>query len=106
LSHPPQCLVAVEPRQPHPLTAGSAAFALIDEHYVMALDDAQADVFLTTRSEHGAQPAGWTRQELAGRVCVLSPGHNLDVWLHPSYQALIGNALRWCSNTAVPSRKS
>jgi uncharacterized protein len=94
--HPPQCPVLVEPQHGHPLTAGAAPFTLVDEHYFMDLDDAQADVFLTTRSEHGAQPGGWTRAEGAGRVCVLTPGHNLEVWLHPSYQALIGNALRWC----------
>jgi type 1 glutamine amidotransferase len=98
VSHPPQCPVTVEPRADHPLTAGSAAFIIKDEHYHMALDDTQADLFLTTTSEHGTQPAGWTRREGAGRVVVLTPGHNLEVWLHPDYQALIGNALRWCGN--------
>jgi type 1 glutamine amidotransferase len=95
-SHPPQCPVTVEPRADHPLTAGSTPFTLVDEHYIMEMDDAQADVFLTTRSEHGVQPGGWTRTEGDGRVCVLTPGHNLPVWLHPSYQTLIRNALRWC----------
>jgi uncharacterized protein len=96
ISHPPQCLVTVEPRATHPLAAGSAAFTLKDEHYHMALDDTQTDVFLTTTSEHGTQPAGWTRREGAGRVAVLTPGHNVEVWLHPAFQALIGNALHWC----------
>jgi len=27
---------------------------------------------------------------------VLTPGHNLEVWLHPAYQALILNGLQWC----------
>jgi type 1 glutamine amidotransferase len=62
----------------------------------MDLDDAQADVFLAARSEHGVQPGGWTRTEGSGRVCVLTPGHNLEVWLHPAYQALILNGLQWC----------
>jgi type 1 glutamine amidotransferase len=96
LHHPPQCQVTVEPRPGHPLTSSAASFTLVDEHYHMALDDEQADVFLTTRSEHGAQPGGWTRLEGAGRVCLLTPGHNLEVWLQPSYQAVIANALRWC----------
>src|SRR5690349_1734057 len=100
VSHPPQCIVTVEPRANHPLVAGSAAFSMKDEHYHMALDDAQADLFLTTTSEHGTQPAGWTRREGAGRVAVLTPGHNVEVWLHPDYQTLIGNALRWCGNRA------
>ncbi len=94
--HPAQCPVTVEPLQGHPLAAGAAPFTLVDEHYMMELDDSQADVFLTARSEHGAQPAGWTRAEGAGRVAVLTPGHNLEVWLEPSYQTLIHNCLSWC----------
>jgi type 1 glutamine amidotransferase len=95
-SHPPQCPVRVEPGAGHPLSAGSAAFTLTDEHYLMDMDAAAVDVFLTTTSEHGTQPGGWTRLEAAGRVCVLTPGHNLEVWLHPAYQALILNGLSWC----------
>jgi len=95
-SHPSQCPITVEPHAGHPLSAGSVPFTLTDEHYLMYLDDPQADVFVTTTSDHGTQPGGWTRCEGAGRVCVLTPGHNLEVWLHPSYQALIRNALRWC----------
>jgi type 1 glutamine amidotransferase len=97
LKHPPQCAVTVEPQAGHPLTAGSAPFTLVDEHYVMALDDAKAEVFVTTRSENGTQPAGWTRNEGMGRVCLLTPGHNLEVWLHSCYQALLHNGLRWCA---------
>jgi type 1 glutamine amidotransferase len=95
-SHPEQCPVTIEGQEGHPLTTGSSSFTVKDEHYFMELDDAQADVFLTTRSEHGGQPGGWTRKEDDGRVCVLTPGHNPDVWLHPSFQTLLYNALRWC----------
>ena len=95
-SHPPQCAVTVEPREGHSLVTGSTPFTLVDEHYIMDLDDGEADVFLTTTSQHGTQPGGWTRTEGHGRVCLLTPGHNLPVWLHPSYQALLRNTLRWC----------
>jgi type 1 glutamine amidotransferase len=98
VQHPKQCPVLLEPQPGHPLTSGVAPCTLVDEHYVMDMDDAQADVFLTTRSEHGEQPGGWIRTEGAGRVCVLTPGHNLEVWLHPSFQALLHNALRWCGD--------
>jgi uncharacterized protein len=94
--HPEQCPVTVTPRTGHPLAAGSAPFTLNDEHYFMALDDREADVFMTTRSEHGEQPGGWRRMEGSGRVVVLTPGHHLDVWLHPSFQALLLNSMRWC----------
>ena len=94
--HPPQCPVTVEPRAGHHLVSGSASFTVKDEHYFMELDDREADVFLTTVSEHGTQPGGWTRTAGAGRVCMLTPGHNVEVWLHPSYQAVVENSLRWC----------
>ena len=94
--HPEQCAVRMEPQTSHPLTTGIPPFTLKDEHYFMAMYDPQADIFMTTHSEHGEQPAGWRRTEGAGRVAVLTPGHNLEVWLHPSYQSLLLNVLRWC----------
>lgn len=98
-SHPDQCPVTVEPYEGHSLTTGSEVFTLTDEHYFMTLDDEHSDIFMTTVSEHGTQPGGWTRTVDGGRVCVLAPGHNLEVWLHPSYQSVIYNSLRWCSET-------
>jgi type 1 glutamine amidotransferase len=94
--HPEQCAVTIEPQTDHPLARDIPPFTLKDEHYFMAMSDPQVDIFATSHSEHGAQPAGWRRMEGAGRVAVLTPGHNLEVWLHPSYQALLLNALRWC----------
>lgn len=96
VQHPPQCEVTIAPSGEHPLTAGVAAFAIRDEHYHLAMGEEPVETFLTTTSEHGVQPGGWARREGAGRVAVLTPGHNVEVWLHASYQALIGNALRWC----------
>jgi type 1 glutamine amidotransferase len=98
LNHPAQCPVTVEPKAGHTLTAGVATFTAQDEHYLMALEAADADVFLHTRSGHGVQPAGWTRTEGSGRVCVLTPGHNAEVWLHPEFQKLLRNGLNWLAN--------
>jgi len=95
--HPKQCPVTVEPLTGHPLTAGVEAFTVQDEHYFMDMDDVGVDLFLTASSQHGVQPAGWTRREGDGRVAVLTPGHNLEVWLEPAYQTLLHNALRWCA---------
>jgi len=97
LRHPPLCLVNIEQKPGHALTAGVSPFAMLDEHYFVLLDAVDADVFLHSRSEHGLQPAGWTRQEGDGRVCVLTPGHNVEVWRHPSFQALLLNSLRWAA---------
>ena len=94
--HPDQCPVTMQPLGGHPLTDGCETFTLVDEHYLMDMDDEGVDVFLHTISEHGTQPGGWRRHEGNGRVCVLTPGHNLEVWEHPSYQKLLLNALHWC----------
>ncbi|MBN1440727.1 MAG: ThuA domain-containing protein [Anaerolineales bacterium] len=95
--HPDPCPVTLIPREGHPLAAGVDSFTAVDEHYFMEMDDPEADVFAITRSEHGEQPGAWRRTEGQGRVAVLTPGHSLEVWLHPSYQTLIGNAARWCA---------
>lgn len=95
-SHPPPCAVRVEPTAGHLLASGlPGPFAIRDEHYQMTMDDPAADIFLRTHSAHGMQPAGWTRREGAGRVVVLTPGHFPEVWLHPSFQRLLRNALHW-----------
>ena len=96
IRHPEQCPVTVTPHIGHPLCDGSTSFTLKDEHYFMAMDDPELDVFVTTSSEHGEQPGACRRVEGNGRVTVLTPGHNLDVWLHPSFQTLVINCLRWC----------
>jgi type 1 glutamine amidotransferase len=94
--HPEQCPVTMEPKTGHLLSEATPSFTVTDEHYHMALDDPRADVFLITRSEHGEQPGGWRRNEGTGRVAVLTPGHNLEVWLQPAYQSLLLHSLRWC----------
>jgi type 1 glutamine amidotransferase len=99
VEHPDPCPVTVDLKDGHPLTIGSLPFTLIDEHYFVAVDDVQADVFMTTLSEHGTQPGGWTRTEGAGRVCVMTPSHSREGWVHPSFQTLLLNALRWCGRS-------
>jgi type 1 glutamine amidotransferase len=97
LHHPEQCAVTVSPTPGRALTVGVSPFTLRDEHYFIAMSDPSAKVFLHSRSEHGEQPAGWTRSHGEGRVCVLTPGHNQEVWLYPSFQKLLSNALKWAA---------
>lgn len=94
--HPEQCLVTMKPHPDHPLCKGISPFSVMDEHYFMTLDDARADVFLTTESVNGVQPGAWRRTAGVGRVAVLTPGHNLEVWLHPGYRAILRNTIHWC----------
>ena len=99
--HPKQCPVTVTPQAGHRLTTGSSAFTLKDEHYFMEMGEEPVETFLTSSSEYGEQPAGWRRTEGDGRVCVLTPGHNVEIWLEPAYQTLITNAIYWCANATT-----
>ena len=94
--------MTVTPQGYHPITVNVEPFTVKDEHYFMETDDLQAHHFLTTTSEHGAQSGGWWREEGSGRVCVLTPGHNVEVWLHEEFQTLLRNALLWCAG-ALPA---
>jgi type 1 glutamine amidotransferase len=94
--HPEQCLVEVAPVPGETLASGLKSFTVRDEHYFMTIDDPNLSVFLTSASEHGAQSAGWTRKIGKGRVCILTPGHNPEVWLHPVYQTAIRQSIQWC----------
>ena len=40
--------------------------------------------------------AGWVREPGRGRLCHLANGHTLEALLHPMYQRLLRNAVRWC----------
>ncbi len=99
VGHPDQCPVTVDLKDGHPFTRGSISFTLTDEHYFVTVDDPQADIFMTTSSEHGVQPGGWTRTEGDGRVCVMTPSHNEEGWVHPSFRRLLLNALHWCGRS-------
>jgi type 1 glutamine amidotransferase len=113
--HPNNCPVAVYAVKPHPIIAeGFTTFEEVDEHYYLTITAKDADVFLVSyaaaqgdaakyesepyfNTPAAANAAGYTRLQGKGRVCVLTPGHTLEVWLNPHYQALLENTLRWCA---------
>jgi len=97
IQHPSACEVTIEPVPDHHLSKEVLPFTVHDEHYFVEHIDKGED-FLLTRSEHGVQPGGWTRSFGNGRVCVITPGHFESVWMHPQFQLLVGNGLKWITN--------
>ncbi len=91
--HPEACSVELTPAA-HQLTAGGASFSVYDEHYFVEIDK-DVEVFLTSHSIHGVQPAGWVKTAGRGRICTLTPGHESTVWGQESFQGLLHNALSW-----------
>ncbi|MCL2364866.1 MAG: ThuA domain-containing protein [Defluviitaleaceae bacterium] len=112
--HPADCPTTVDVVKPHPITAGVTAFTEVDEHYHLAITAPDADIFLASYAAAQGDPAkvesepyfnavaavraaGYAVKRGKGRVCVLTPGHHLSVWLNPQFQLLLENALNWCA---------
>lgn len=96
VKHPPRCDVTAYPVGAHPVTEGLALFTIRDEHYEIAVTAEDAEVFLKTESQPGGtQIGGYTRTLGAGRICVLTPGHNVSVWEHPGFRKLLLQSIRW-----------
>ena len=112
--HPEACPVTVQPIKPHPVTEGVGMFCEIDEHYRLEILVPDADILIASYSPPQGEenkykedpshntpawicPAGYVRTQGKGRICVLTPGHLLPVWLNPHYQRTLANALRWCA---------
>ena len=98
VQHPPRCDVEVKVTKKHPIAEGVQDFVVRDEHYQIELTADDADVFLKTYSATGGeQIGGYTREIGKGRLCVLTPGHILDVWQAPEFIKLLVNAIGYVS---------
>ena len=112
--HPNDCPVTVGALKPHPITEGVNVFCEVDEHYHIEI--LSNDINVLTASYAPAQgdeskyesepyfnfpafitPSCYVRTQGKGRVCVLTPGHTLKVWLNADFQQLLENSLFWCS---------
>ena len=113
ITHPNACPVTVQPIKGHPVTEGVGMFCETDEHYRIEITARDADVLIASYSPPQGEtekyqedpynntqawicPAGYVRTQGKGRICVLTPGHLLPVWLNPQYQRTLANALKWC----------
>lgn len=100
ITHPEQCEINFLITSKNPQTEGAENFCIKDEHYFIDFTADDAEIFLESHSAEGKQPAGYTRMQKKGRVCVLTPGHNPEVFDDPQYQKIIQNALDFCAATS------
>ena len=106
--HPPQSMVTVQPIKPHPVTDGVGMFYEKDEHYYVEILADDVDILAAAHAllhdeegkyavnPGGIVPAVYVRTQGKGRVCVLTPGHNTEVWLNADFQRMLTNAIKWC----------
>ncbi|MCL2377734.1 MAG: ThuA domain-containing protein [Defluviitaleaceae bacterium] len=116
--HPNDCPVMVEPVKPHPITKNVGAFWEDDEHYHLEILAHDIDILMASYApKQGSakkhienpyyntpakiSPSGYVRTQGRGRVCVLAPGHHIEVWLNPYFQQALENAINWCGNIGV-----
>ena len=120
-SHPNNCPVTVGTIKPHPITEGVNIFTEVDEHYHLEILSQDIDILSASyageqgeKSKYESEPyfnapefiapAVYVRTQGEGRVCVITPGHVLEVWLNPEFQKLLENAIKWCGAKS-PARK-
>ena len=82
----------------HPITRGVEGFFVPDEQHTPIYDENRVHLLLRSRSDDGktVAAAGWVREPGRGRLFHLAPGHTREALLHPMYQRLLRNAVRWC----------
>jgi len=73
-------------------------FAVMDEHYVTHVDEANTNVFMRLSSDYGEHAAGWCHKYGKGKVIVLVPTHNKEGFEHPETIRLINDAIVWALN--------
>lgn len=96
LYHPARCATTYHvAEEEHPVMKGVEDFTVRDEHYHLDVFDESVEVFLTSSSVTGGEGiiAGYEKKCGDGGILVLTPGHNLDVWLHPQFQKMLKNAI-------------
>ncbi|MCL1997403.1 MAG: ThuA domain-containing protein [Turicibacter sp.] len=113
--HPKDSAVWVEPIKPHPIVDGVRSFCEVDEHYYLENVADDVDIIMAsyspsqgvpekyesepyTNAPAKLEPAGYVRTQGKGRICGLTPGHHLHVWLNENFQKLLENSLQWCAN--------
>ena len=111
--HPNNNPVTMGVLKPHPVTDGVEIFCETDEHYQIEILSEDVNIlaasFSDTQGEQAKyktepyfnapaniQPCVYTLNRGKGRICVITSGHVLEVWLNPNFQLLLENAVQWC----------
>ncbi|KQO65000.1 ThuA domain-containing protein [Curtobacterium sp. Leaf261] len=87
----------------HPITAGLDDFTLDTEQYWVLSDDLNDVLATTTHTARGqwaravTVPAVWTRAWGAGRIVVVTPGHDVQILDHPSVRSMIERGVLWAT---------
>ena len=90
----------------HPLLAGLQPFPVWDETYVHTKLGPDRTVLMERAEGAGREPWTWVRTHGEGRVFYTAYGHDERVWGHPSFHALMKNAMTWAIGGKVADQLS
>ena len=74
---------------------GNFDFQVMDEHYLLHVDEANTNVFMRHSSDFGEGASGWHHQYGSGKVIVLVPTHNKEGFENPEMARLLKSAIGW-----------
>jgi type 1 glutamine amidotransferase len=81
--------------QKHPVTAGIAPFQLTDETYKQMWISPDVQPLLTTDNPNSDSTIAWVSPYAKSRVVYIQLGHGRGSFFHPSFRALVHNAILW-----------
>jgi type 1 glutamine amidotransferase len=87
--------IPVTPEAPHPVTSGLGRFLVVDETYKGMRFSPQITPLLTTDNPHSDRVVAWIGPNPKLRVVSIQLGHGSSIFSHPSYRALVHNAILW-----------
>lgn len=81
----------------HPVTAGLGGFHITDETYKGKWISPRVKVLLRTDNPSDDGPVAWISPYEKSRVVYIELGHDRQAHEHPSYRALLRNAILWAA---------
>jgi hypothetical protein len=84
----------------HPITFGIEPWDLVGEtwSYHAARPNPDCNILMTTDHPRMSLKAmSWTHQFKRSRVFYLQPGHNNDVWSHPTFRRILLRGIQWAA---------
>jgi type 1 glutamine amidotransferase len=92
--------IFVTPAAEHPVTAGIGAFHITDEAYKRMWISDRVRPLLTTDNPTSDTSLAWIGPCVSSRVVAIQLGHGHSAFGHPSYRALVHNAVLWAAGKA------
>jgi type 1 glutamine amidotransferase len=89
--------IFVTPQGDHPVTSGIEPFHIKDEAYKRMWISDRVHPLLTTDNPTSDSTLAWVGPHEKSRVVAIQLGHGHTAFAHPSYRALVHNAIRWAA---------